>query len=498
MSKFFRVVTAVLYLCAQPAFSGVEKEIDVSKVQAILSELCFDPGPVDGIWGKKTERAVTNLYASVNDNYDGVFDSDDFEFLQNYKIAEGKNSCGFKSKLKFTSNGRPVEHSVNSNGVIFFPKYEQLPIELSPPADDETLSLYFERRMNDPNRFDRFEVHPARNANQFKVQIKNSEFLKKQLSENSILSYLFYEKGTIFYDGLAPDNRFSFKLNNGTKYPSHSVGKSIVSYLVGHAICEGYIDSLDQNLSDWSLVEDTLYGQQPLIDILNMSARDHHVVTEARGMIKSGRWFNANFNIADLVASDLNGTTPNASNKFNYNGLATNIALNYVIFKTGKDWEQFLKNIFNEKVKIQHSVMFLKHRGSGSPDFTRGWYYFFATKYDYLRIAIAMMNDWQADNCVGKYLKTLVKQSVRNGRQRSARNLKTPHMDIKSYRYGGYFYLDFPGMRNRNILGMAGYGGQDIFIDMDNLRIVVINSATTNYNWVELGYNAIRSGKLRD
>ena len=74
MSKFFRVVTAVLYLCAQPAFSGVDKEIDVSKVQAILSELCFDPGPVDGIWGKKTESAVTNLYASVNDNYDAVFD----------------------------------------------------------------------------------------------------------------------------------------------------------------------------------------------------------------------------------------------------------------------------------------------------------------------------------------------------------------------------------------------------------------------------------------
>jgi len=498
MSKFFRIVTAVLYLCAQPAFSGVDKEIDVSKVQEILSELCFDPGPVDGIWGKKTERAVINLYASVSDNYDGKFDSGDFEFLQNYKFAKGKNSCDSKSILKFTSNGRPVEHSVNSNGVIFFPKFEQLPIELSPPADDETLSLYFKRRMNDPNRFGRFEVHPAGNENQFKVQIKKSEFLKKQLSENSILSYLFYEKGAIFYDGLAPDNRFSFRLNNTTKYPSHSVGKSIVSYLVGHAICEGYIDSLDQNLSDWSLVEDTLYGQQPLIDILNMSARDHHVVTEARGMIKSGRWFNANFNIADLVVSDLDGTTPNASNKFNYNGLATNIALNYVIFKTGKDWEQFLKNIFNEKVKIQHSVMFLKHRGSGSPDFTRGWYSFSATKYDYLRIAIAMMDDWQADNCVGKYLKTLVKRSVRNGMQRSAGNLKTPHMDIKSYRYGGYFYLDFPGMRNRNILGMAGYGGQDIFVDMDNSRIVVINSATTNYNWIELGYNAIRSGKLRD
>jgi hypothetical protein len=52
-------------------------------------------------------------------------------------------------------------------------------------------------------------------------------------------------------------------------------------------------------------------------------------------------------------------------------------------------------------------------------------------------------------------------------------------------------------MRNRNIFGMSGYGGQDIFIDMDQSRIIVINAATTNYDWIELGYNAIRYGKLR-
>ena len=81
--------------------------------------------------------------------------------------------------------------------------------------------------------------------------------------------------------------------------------------------------------------------------------------------------------------------------------------------------------------------------------------------------------------------------------QRSAGTLRSPHMDIKSYKYGGFFYMDFPSMRNRNIFGMSGYGGQDIFIDMDQSRIIVINAATTNYDWIELGYNAIRYGKLR-
>ena len=34
---------------------------------------------------------------------------------------------------------------------------------------------------------------------------------------------------------------------------------------------------------------------------------------------------------------------------------------------------------------------------------------FYATRYDYLRIAKAMMDDWQNDTCVGKYLKTIFK-----------------------------------------------------------------------------------------
>ena len=32
---------------------------------------------------------------------------------------------------------------------------------------------------------------------------------------------------------------------------------------------------------------------------------------------------------------------------------------------------------------------------------------FYATRYDYLLVAKAMLDDWQKDTCVGKYLKTI-------------------------------------------------------------------------------------------
>ena len=37
---------------------------------------------------------------------------------------------------------------------------------------------------------------------------------------------------------------------------------------------------------------------------------------------------------------------------------------------------------------------------------------FMATRYDYLRIAKAMLDDWQNDTCVGKYLKTIWENRV--------------------------------------------------------------------------------------
>jgi hypothetical protein len=37
---------------------------------------------------------------------------------------------------------------------------------------------------------------------------------------------------------------------------------------------------------------------------------------------------------------------------------------------------------------------------------------FYATRYDYLRIAKAMLDDWQNDTCVGKYLKTIFENRI--------------------------------------------------------------------------------------
>jgi CubicO group peptidase (beta-lactamase class C family) len=144
--------------------------------------------------------------------------------------------------------------------------------------------------------------------------------------------------------------------------PSHSVGKSLVSYVLGHAICEGYIDSIDVTLDDWSVLDGTLYKGQKLIDILNMSAGDQKIIGERNFNSDNaiqGRSLNVNtIPIKDVMKLKILQNSKKSKSVYNYNALATNLLMNYTIFKTGDDWEKLLHKVFNEHVKIKDNVWF--------------------------------------------------------------------------------------------------------------------------------------------
>ena len=86
------------------------------------------------------------------------------------------------------------------------------------------------------------------------------------MKTKGILSYLYYQDGEVLIDELSPKERLGEFLNNETKFYSMSMGKSVTSYLVGHAICEGYIDGVDARVNDWPIIKDSLYHDQKLIN----------------------------------------------------------------------------------------------------------------------------------------------------------------------------------------------------------------------------------------
>ena len=193
------------------------------------------------------------------------------------------------------------------------------------------------------------------------------------------------------------------------------------------------------------------------------------------------------------MEKDLKNTKKIESTRYHYNGLVTNIIMNYVIHKSNGNFQKLLNKIFQEKAKIKNSVFFLKQKGI-EDKYGPGRYSLRASRYDYLRIAKAIMDDYQNQTCVGRYLKEIhekrIKKNVKRGDE--------PGFGA-SYSYGGQFHFDYHGLKNRIIFGLAGYGGQAILIDMENSRIVVLNSAHYNnskyrYNEKKLLINPIKDG----
>ena len=368
-----------------------------------------------------------------------------------------------------------------------------LPEEANPNFD--TLLYYFFRYQHshfvpgsNTYQWDSYEIKPSTKHYKFKSDLKEDKYITKQMNKTALLSYLLYEDGKITIDEISPIDRFGNFVNNETKLRSMSIGKTMVSYVMGHAICKGYIDSVDSRLNDWSLTKNTPYENQKIIDLLNMNAGDQKYVN--RGNFKDGSGDVDTITISIVMHKMSN--LKKSKSKYNYNALLPHLLLNYISFKSGDDFENLLKDIFQNEAKIEHSVYFFKHPNM-KKEFGVANSMFFATRHDYLRIAKSILDDWKNDTCMGKYLKTIYENRIPKGNFDQRFDLSNTFSGTKTY--AGFFHTDYSGMKNRSIMGMSGYGDQEIIIDFDRSRILVIHSIHGNYNWKKIAYSVIKKGK---
>jgi len=346
--------------------------------------------------------------------------------------------------------------------------------------------------------FWKYEIKKSNNYYKFNSDLIEDKNVIKELKnkkKTGLHSYLLFEDNKIKID---EHDLPSYIKNNKGLMPSHSMGKSLVSYVTGYAICEGYIDDINVKLDDWSTVKGTLYEGQKLIDLLNMTAGDQKIIGERNFNSDNGikdksgkRSMNVNvYPIKDIMESKLLQNTKKSGPIYNYNALATNTIMNYTIFKVGDDYQKLLNKVFKEDAKIKNSVYFSKTIRRSFSDEEKGEYgrySFYADRYDYLRIAKSIMDHWNNDTCVGKYLKTIYEQRI-NKNKKSYDGDRSGQFDVAMYtkKYGGQFHFDIIGLSKRKILGMSGFGGQNIVIDFERERIIVVNSRDRHYNWKKI------------
>ena len=342
-------------------------------------------------------------------------------------------------------------------------------------------------------------VKGSENYYKFKSNLRQDKNVLKEFKNNKntgIISYLLFENDQIVIDESdIPSSVQGDDIIDGM-LPSHSMGKSLVSYVTGHAICEGYIDNINVKLNDWPLIQNTLYQDSILLDLLNMKGGDQKWVGERRNVgsdnrIK-GEKKEENVNVIGLVKvmnKYLRGTEKSKL-IYNYSALTTNVIMNYVKFKAGENWDKLLHKVFNEHVGVKNKVQFQKSRKYLKyEDFVSARYSFYANRYDYLRIAKTMMDDWHNDTCAGKYLKTIYENRIK--KKDNTKHATDVGLYTKSY--GGQIHFDIFGIdKKRKILGLSGFAGQQILIDLDNRRIIVVSSLYRNYNWKKIVHSVIK------
>ena len=350
--------------------------------------------------------------------------------------------------------------------------------------------------------FDKFETKGSQDFYKFQSNLRKDKDVLKEIKNNKetgLISYLLFEDNKIVIDESdIPIEVQGDRIIDGL-LPSHSMGKSLVSYVTGHAICEGYISSVDERLTGWDVIENTLYEDQVLIDLLNMTAGDQKYIgqrldPQEDNFLKKSKVNGNLIPLKRIMEVDLLNSKKSKP-VYNYSALTTHVIMNYVIYKTDDDWQKLLNKVFNEHVKVKNSVYFTKTPKVGRYEKLVGYeqtgrYSFYATRYDYLRIAKTIMEDWNNDTCVGKYLKTIYERRIAK-----ADNVKDPD-DVGLYteKYGGQFHFDIYGFKKgRKILGMSGFAGQQILIDVDNKKIIVVNSLYRNYNWKKIVYKKIKN-----
>ena len=71
------IATAIIFLSTQTTYADTR----VKAIQQKLSELGYQPGVADGIWGKNSEAALNQFLSSKGLTFDGTIDTNELELL---------------------------------------------------------------------------------------------------------------------------------------------------------------------------------------------------------------------------------------------------------------------------------------------------------------------------------------------------------------------------------------------------------------------------------
>lgn len=171
------------------------------------------------------------------------------------------------------------------------------------------------------------------------IQLTTDEYIKRQ----NVAGLLVIKSGKVVYE------RYALGNSRSSLWVSFSVAKSVTSMLVGAAIQDGYIRSVNEKVTDYlPRLKGSAYDQATIRNVLQMSSgvQWNEDYADRKSDVNSAEW--DTLNLYKYLQEKPNVSKP--GNKFNYNTAETNLAgtllrsaigNNLATYLTEKIWQPF-------------------------------------------------------------------------------------------------------------------------------------------------------------
>ena len=274
---------------------------------------------------------------------------------------------------------------------------------------------------------------------------------------NVALAAIALKNGSIIYE----------KQLRGAKdnlYPSWSMAKSMTSIIVGYALCEGKIQSLDDRADKYAEnLRDTAWGEAKVRDLLMMASGANSKGLEVDGDYRDRNGFGPSWlmtrnrlTVKEALKTYGQGEGRTQPGKvYSYNNLDTEALGQVISGATKQNFQDYFEETLWKNIKAEH-------RGVWYLDSDRqalASAYFFASLRDFARVSQHIVDIYKGrsgDACLQRYVREAVSRQIR----------------MNEHWWYGY---QFPIPRPATAL-MMGHQGQTIKINFETERVVILTA----------------------
>ena len=276
------------------------------------------------------------------------------------------------------------------------------------------------------------------------TKLSVDEYLKQE----SVAGLLVIKDGKIIYE------RYGLGNDKDSLWISFSVAKSVTSMLVGAAIKDGYIESVDEKVTDYlPRLKNSAYDQSTIRNIMQMSSgvQWNEDYADPKSDVNSAVWDGRGLN--EYLRNKPRDTAP--GDVFNYNTAETNLVGNLLRSAIGNNLSTYLTEKIWQPFGMESDANWMLTLPGGGE---WGGCCINATLRDYARIGMFALNNGRLSDGTSVLPDNWMKDSI-----------------SPSKGYDGYGYMWW--LTNKDAYRAVGIFGQGIYINHKENIVIALHSA---------------------